>query len=221
MLTSDDLLKENNVSDFSEISLELYKKFFIDVLCERIFLYSLKDGSNLKLTFIPNNFLHILGGQHILGLNYKASKFNDQIDKGTMTFQELEKKNSKVFNDFTDRFLNFSNIYHVITNCTIVYFSKDTYEKNKKSKKESSMDFSHILYKDLNNKKIHLGIDTFNGKSFFGKSLLVKSINNDVITKDQTHIEIKKIEVKDNKTNKIIEVKNYDAVGQAALVKDN
>lgn len=37
-----------------------------------------------------------------------------------MTFAELERKNSIVFNDFTDRFLNFSNLYYVLTNCDMV-----------------------------------------------------------------------------------------------------
>lgn len=213
ILIMHDLLGRNNVSNITDISLQLYKNFFDNVLCKRIFLYSLDDGNKLKLIFDTTNFMHILGAQHILGIRYKATRFNNEVTAGTMNFQELEKKNSIVFNDFTDRFLNFSNLYHVITNCTVIYFNKEIYEKNRNSDEESLMDFTYILYEDLNNKKIHLGIDTFNkGHSYYGKSLLVKSINNDAFIKGQKPIEIKNIKVIDKVTKQLIEDKN---VGQA------
>lgn len=220
MLTSDQLLGANNVSNFTEISLQLYKDFFDNILCKRLFLYSLDDGSKLTLKFEETNLLHILGAQHILGKNYKATKFNKKILDGTMTFQELEMRNIIVFNDFTNRFLNFSNIYHVLTNCKMIYFSKETYKKNKKSKEESLMNFSHILYEDLNGKKLHLGLDTYNkGFTYFGQSLLVKSTNNDVLIKEQTPIEIENIKVIDKETRKVIEDINCNQtsvkIGQA------
>lgn len=155
MITSNDLLEVNSISNIGDISLKLYKNFFESFLCKRVFLYSLGDGTQVKLLFDETNLLHILGAQHILGKRYKATKFNSQIVDGTMTFQELERRNSIVFNDYTDRFLNFSNLYHVLTNCTMIYFDKDTYNKNRNSSEESLMDFSYILYEDLNNKKVH------------------------------------------------------------------
>lgn len=223
ILTVNDLLGVNHISSMNDISLNLYKEFFDNILCKRIFLYELEDGKQIKLLFQPNNLLHILGAQHILGDKYKAAKFNEQIISGDMTFEVLEKKNSIVFNDFTSRFLNFSNIYHVITNCDMIYFDKDTYNKNKKSKKESLMDFSYILYEDINNKKVHAGLDTYNkGFSFYCKSLLVKSIVNDSIIKDQVSVKIKSIKVKDIKTKAILldkeminSIDSYVAVGQA------
>lgn len=132
MLTLDNLLGANNVSNITDISLQLYKDFFDNVLCNRLFLYNLDDGKKLTLKFEQTNLLHILGAQHILGKNYKATKFNNAIIDGTMTFQELEKRNRIVFNDYTDRFLNFSNIYHIITNCKMIYFNRETYNENKK-----------------------------------------------------------------------------------------
>ena len=225
MLTSDKLLESNNVS-MADISLKLYKDFFDKILCTRIFIYSLDDDKQLTLKFEETNLLHILGAQHILGKNYKASKFNKEILNDNMTFEKLEKKNNIVFNDFTDRFLNFANLYHIITNCKMIYFSKDTYNKNKKSKEESLMDFSHILYKDLNNKKLHLGLNTYNkGYTYYGESLLVKSVQNDVLIKEQTPIGIKNIKVIDRKTKKVIEEVNCSQSngnnGQAAETPAN
>ncbi len=211
MLTSENLLGANNVSNFEDISLQLYKEFFDNVLCKRLFIYSLDDGRILKLKFEETNLLHILGAQHILGRNYKASKFNKEIIDKSMTFQILEKRNSIVFNDYTDRFLNFANIYHVITHCKMIYFSKEVYNKNRKSKEESLIDFSYILYEDLNNKKLHLGLDTYNnGYTYYGESLLVKSSRNDVLIKDQTPIRIKTIKVIDKKTKNVIEEIHYN-----------
>ncbi|MGF0110897.1 PBECR4 domain-containing protein [Clostridium sp. SGI.024] len=222
MLTVTDLLGVNNISNISDISLKLYKEFFDNILCKRLFLYNLEDGKEIKLVFDPNNLLHILGAQHILGEKYKAQKFNIEIINGDMTFQDLEKRNSIVFNDYTSRFLNFSNLYHVITNCTMVYFDKETYNKNRKSKKESLMDFSYILYEDLNNKKIHAGLDTYNkGFSFYCKSLLVKSSSNDIIIKDQKPVKINNIKVIDIDTKVVLLNKDIeDEIKFVLLNKD-
>jgi hypothetical protein len=223
MLTRDDLFGTNNISNIniSDISLKLYKSFFDDILCTRLFIYNLEDNNKLKLSFQETHLLHILGAQHILGEKYKASKFNDKINDDKMTFELLEAKNNIVFNDFTDRFLSFSNLYHLLTNCSLIYFDKDTYKKTKSSKEESQMDFTHILYTDLESKKIHAGLDTFNkGHSFYCKSLLVTSTKNDKIICDQTPIPISSIEVLDKKTNKVLYIKNLGednppkAVGQ-------
>lgn len=225
MLTQNDLLSINSISNIKDVSLGLYKIFFDDILCKRLFIYSLEDGSEVKLAFQEPHLLHILGIQHILGRNYKATKFNDEIKSGIMTFEELEKRNNIVFNDFTDRFLNFSNLYHVITNCSMIYFDKKTYEKNKSSNQSSLMDFSYILYKDLENKKIHAGLDTFNkGRSFYCKSLMITSAQNNKIIYEQKPIAINNIRVIDKKSNNIFYNKTINntnimaiAVGQANL----
>lgn len=162
--------------------------------------------------------MHIIGAQHILGKNYKASKFNKGILDGTMTFKELEKRNSRVFNDFTPRFINFSNLYHVLTNCTMIYFDRDTYNNNKISTEESLMDFKYILYEDINNKKVHAGLDTYNkGFNFYCKSLLVKSVGNDGLIRNQTEVKIKNIKVIDIKTKVTILDNNIDIISSVAI----
>lgn len=205
MLTANDLLGVNNITNFDDISLKLYKEFMDNFLCNRIFVYTTEDDNKIKLVFQETNLLHILGAQHILGENYKAKKFNEKILNDKMTFKELERINSIVFNDFTDRFLNYTNLYHVLTNCEVIYFDKDTYDKNRKSTEQSLMNFTYILYKDINNKKIHAGLDTYNnGRSYYCKSLLVKSISNDIFIKEQTPVNIKNIKVIDKSSNNIL-----------------
>ena len=63
----------NDMSDINNISLKLYKEFFIDVLCNRIFKYTTVDGSEITLLFNESEFMHLLGAQHILGKSYKAT----------------------------------------------------------------------------------------------------------------------------------------------------
>ncbi|MBX4262832.1 hypothetical protein KTC96_24400 (plasmid) [Clostridium estertheticum] len=87
MLTQNDLLSINSISNISDVSLISYKKFFDDILFKRLFIYSLENGSEVKLAFQETYLLHILGIQHILGRNYKSTKFNDGINFGTMTFE--------------------------------------------------------------------------------------------------------------------------------------
>ena len=104
----------------------------------------------------------------------------------------------------------------------MVYFDKETYNKNRKSKKESLMDFSYILYEDLNNKKIHAGLDTYNkGFSFYCKSLLVKSSSNDIIIKDQKPVKINNIKVIDIDTKVVLLNKDIeDEIKFVLLNKD-
>lgn len=191
---------EKNKVNFDNVSLKLYKDFFEDVLCKRVFVYSTDDKSKINLYFKPNNFMHIIGCQHLVNLT--ANKFNDAIEDGSMSFEHLQKSNSNKFNDYTDRFLNFSNIYHVLTNCDVIYFNKEIYNP------KSNMQYKYILFEDVFNKKLHLGVDTFNkGRTYFCKSLLVTSVNNDKIIKNQMAIPINKIEVLNKEDRSIIEQK--------------
>lgn len=72
--------------------------------------------------------MHLIGAQHILGKRYKASKFNDNVGLRRITFEHLERRNNIVFNDLTDRFLHFSNIYYILRNAQLISFDKDVYE---------------------------------------------------------------------------------------------
>lgn len=68
------------------------------------------------------------------------------------------------------------------------------------------MNFTNILYEDLNNKKLHLGINTYNkGFTYVGESLLVKPAHNDALIKEQTPVGIKNIKVIDRTTKKVID----------------
>ncbi|MBD8045811.1 pentapeptide repeat-containing protein [Clostridium faecium] len=202
MIDKENFFNKNNILNLEDVSLKLYKDFFEEVLCQRIFIYTTSNTEKINLYFAPNNFMHILGCQHILGNNYKASNFNKNIDNGTMSFEVLKSIDNNKFNDFTNRFINFSNVYHVLTNCDVIYFDKKIY--NPKSK----VDYKYMLFKDVYSKKIHLGLDTYNkGRSFFCKSLLTTSLGNDKLIKNQLPVPIEKIEVFDKESKTIIEQK--------------
>lgn len=208
----------NDMSDINNISLKLYKEFFNNVLCNRIFKYTTVDGTEITLLFNESEFMHLLGAQHILGRRYKATKFNEEIDNGNMTFQALEQRNSIQFKDDIDRFLGFSNIYHVLTSCEAIYFDKYTYKNNTVPKRNPKFDFKYILFQDLYSKKLHIGIDTYNrGKSYYGKSLLVVSDINDKYIKNQEPLYINNIKVIDKKTKTVINDINMEEV---ALTED-
>lgn len=208
----------NDMSDINNISLKLYKEFFIDVLCNRIFKYTTVDGSEITLLFNESEFMHLLGAQHILGKSYKATKFNEEIDNGNISFQTLEQRNSIQFTDDLDRFLGFSNIYYVLTNCEAIYFDKNTYQNNTIPKRDSKFNFKYILFQNIYGKKLHIGIDTYNkGKSYYGKSLLVVSDINDKYIKNQEPLYITNIKIIDKKNKTIISDIN---IGEVAVTKD-
>lgn len=197
MLRESDLLGVNSPC-LQDISLRLYKKFYDNVLCKKIFRYTLENGKVIVLLFSPNNFMHIIGAQHMLGNDYKATKFNQKIESGELTLKSLQETNAKAFSDYTDRILGFSSLYYVLTNCSIISFDKAIYNNNITAKGKAKIDFDYIIFKDINNKKIHLGLDTYNrGKTYYPKSMLISSALNNVLIKDQIQIPVVKIEVID------------------------
>lgn len=207
MLTVESMLSSvSDITDINKVSISLYREFFNTILCERVFIYHTIDGKKIKLIFEESNFMHVLGAQHILGRNFKSTKFNSLVDTGEMTFEELDKRNPRQFADDIKRFFGFANIYHVLTNCEVIYFDKDVYENQFIPKKSTKMDYEYLLFQTFNSKRIHVGIGTYNrGRTYFGKSLLVETELNCKLTKDQQPIMISKIEVRDKKTNRIIE----------------
>lgn len=207
MLTESDLLSKNNISSIADISLKLYLQFFRNHICPKVFDYTSVDGEIIRLIFDESNFMHLLGAQHILGERYKSVKFNEGIDDGSMTFEELDKRNPIEFRGTIDRFVGFGNIYSVLTNCSAVYFDKSIYDAQLKSK--STMDFKYLLFEDIFGQKVHIGIDTYNkGKTFYGKSVLVSAIQNDKLIKDQTKLDIKKIEIIAKRTKNVLKTIN-------------
>lgn len=191
-----DLLSKNENISMSDISLYDYMQFFENVLCTKKFIYELEDGRKIALKFEKNNFMHLIGAQHILGKRYKASKFSENVGLRRMTFEHLERRNNIVFNDLTDRFLHFSNIYYILRNAQLISFDKDVYEDTINN--ETEMDYKYLLFEDIGNKKVHIGIDTYNsGRHYYGKSVLVNTINNPKLTKNQEQLYIKNIVIID------------------------
>ncbi|WP_195337131.1 hypothetical protein [Paraclostridium bifermentans] len=207
MLTVEQMTNSTNeINDLNDVSLKLYKRFFIQVLCSKVFIYTTIEGIEITLIFNPTNFMHVLGAQHILGDNYKSVKFNEEVDNESMTFDILNTRNPIQFRDDLDRFLGFSNIYYILTNCNAIYFDKSIFENSVTPKRKSTMDFKYILFQDLYNKKLHLGLDTFNkGKTYYPKSLLVTSELNDKFIKGQDPLYITNIKIIDRSTKVILE----------------
>lgn len=194
------------INNINQVSIPLYREFFNTVLCERIFIYHTVDGKKIKLLFKENDFMHILGAQHILGRNFKSSKFNDLVDSREMTFEELDRRNTMQFADDIKRFFAFANIYQVLTNCDVIYFDKDIYENQFIPKKNTKMNYEYLIFQMFNSKRIHIGIDTYDrGRTYFGKSLLVETKFNCKLTKNQHLRIISRIEVINKRSNNIIE----------------
>lgn len=209
----------NSMSDINNVSLELYKDFFVNVLCNRIFKYTTIDNEEITLIFNESEFMHILGAQHILGKRYTGTKFNKEIDNGNMTFEKLQERNSRQFTDYINRFLGFANIYYVLTNCEAIYFDKNTYENNTDPKKDSKLNYKYILFQDLYSKKLHIGLDTYNrGRFYYVKSLLVVSEINNKYIKNQEPLYISNIKVIDKRTKATISDRNIG--GEAAVTED-
>ena len=83
MLTVKDLIDINYIPQEGEVSLELLKEFYEDYLCDKIYLYTLMNGSEIKL--ILRNSTEIF---HISGIDHIYS--GNPMDAGSLTRREQE-----------------------------------------------------------------------------------------------------------------------------------
>ena len=65
MLSTKALLFQNTLPSINDVSLSLYKEFFLDYLLPIRFEYFFEDGDIIPVEFQIDRFRHILGIQHI------------------------------------------------------------------------------------------------------------------------------------------------------------
>lgn len=214
MLSVSDLINIQYIPKISDISLSLLVDFYEQYLCKRIFIFELADGQKLKLFFKDTSeIFHVSGIDHIYeNVPMDGTHFVDGIKNNAIDFTVLENINKAAYTDYIDRIRSFACIDTVLKNCEYLWFPDGKIP-------DSTIKVKYLLLKGLDDKNLHLGIDTYKeGRPYFSKTLLVTDGNviSKYIDKAKDRLRVTSILIIDKDTNAELEkVDRLSAVNKA------
>lgn len=111
-----------------------------ELLCNKLFLLKLKNGSNFTIQFEPANFAHLLGLQYCVDerniKEYSGIRAVENIKEGIITFEKLEQSNFKQYSKFvvrkTEAFNHFCSLFpdSIHSFDAVIFDSKRVVEAN-------------------------------------------------------------------------------------------
>lgn len=158
MLSVTDLLTIKNKPAEKDITLQTIQQFYKEHLCGRLFTFELDDPDRptVKLRFKERHLCHLLGIQYVVDklrnkYDYLGEKGYKKLEDGTLSFQFLKTTNNTWFKSKKNRMLYFPFTHQIVNNPTVIIFSSEGLN--------TSLDLDIILYNQLNNTYLHLGLD--------------------------------------------------------------
>ena len=199
MLTVKDLIDINYIPQEEEVSLELLKEFYEDYLCKNIYLYTLMDGSEIKLILRDSTeIFHISGIDHIYSGNpMDAGNLIKGIESKDITMDSLQRINPAAYKDYIDRIRGMFCLDTILKKCEYLWFPKGKIN-------DSKINVRYLLIKGIDGKNLHLGIDTYKeNRPYFARTFLVTEGSNaeKFIGKADEKLRVAKLIVKDKCTD--------------------
>ena len=204
MLTEELLVSQHTKPGLSNISLSLYKNFYVDILMKRAFKYTFEDDSRIDVYFWQYGLYHLLGIQHIDYKNVTKENFFDKINDG-LSFDSFksDKKTKHRFRDMSDRIELFSCVYHTLK------FARVFRVPSSSVKGTANVKVDYLLYQEIENRGLNLGLKIING-TMAPITILIDRENHKGRHIDWNYEKIvKQLEIIDTKSNIIIETLIY------------
>ena len=202
MLTTEDLLTQDSMPQFSDISLKLYKEFSVKYLLSRTFEYHLENGGIINVEFKEWAMKHLWSIQHIdrkIDKNKLFSLIDGGLDIGTFLADDV--KRSRVW-DNKDRIRMFACIYFILKTGDLFYVPNGKLEGTK-------IRVDYIRSKIISTKGVNVGMRYEEG-AYVPLTLLVdRAINPDETVKKLKQLKVSKLYIKEN--DKIVETIDYDS----------
>ena len=199
MLTKEELYVQNEMPDWNEISMRLYKEFSTDCLFTKIFRYHFVNGSYIDVVFKEWAMKHLWGLQHVT--NIKKNKLFDEIDKG-LTFETLAdtKGKKKRLNDNKDRIRMFACICYVLKTGATFYVQGGQLDN-------SLVRINYIRSKIISQKGVNVGM-RYEENAYVPLTLLIdRAINPTKTITGLIPMKVSKLEIIEN--GNIIEDVHY------------
>ena len=220
MLSVTDLINRETLPKEKDISLLLLLDFYEQYLCRNIYIFTLENEEQIKIVFKDSSeIFHLIGAKHIYGnLPMSGKRFAEEIRNGSMNFYRLKQINPKAYKDYYDRICSLACIDTVLKKSQYLWFQDGKIQN-------SAIAVKYLLFKNIDDKCLHLGIDKNNkGKTYFPRTLLVTDGNrkNKFINMADKRLIVKKLEIRNKRSNELVELINREKAQQIAehQVKD-
>lgn len=160
MHTVEDLLTIQRMPRESEISLQVIQQFYKKYLCDRIYVYQLASGEEVRFAFKEDNLCHLLGIQHILKpYRFQGQSGYDLLADGTVTIQFLKQKNKQGYKSKKHRILYFPFLYQLVLAPILIQSESEGQSGN--------MQYELIVYNQVDCKYLHLGLRKKEDRDFY------------------------------------------------------
>lgn len=217
MLSVGDLIDINYIPSESDISLKLLVDFYEEYLCKRIFIFTLRDGQTVKLFFRDaTELFHISGIDHIYeGIPMDGSRFIQEIKDGNINLTTVKNVNTAAYKDYEIRIRSMACIDTIIKNCEYLWYPSGKIPG-------SQIDVKYLLLKGLDEKNLHLGIDTYKiNRPYFTRTLLITEGDNagKFIGKADDRLKVSKLEIRDKDTNQLLILIERELAEQTAFLE--
>lgn len=215
MLLVNDLINIDYIPKENDISLQLLVDFYEKYLCQRIFIFTLKNGTEIKLFFRDaTEIFHISGIDHIYeGIPMDGTRFVKEVKEGKIDIDTIKTINASAYKDYELRICSMACLDSIIKKCEYLWYSKGKIP-------DSTIEVKYLLLKGMDGKNLHLGIDTYNVKRpYYSKTLLVTEGNslNKFIGKADERLRVSKLEIRDKNTDCILECIERELAEYTAL----
>lgn len=217
MLSVSNLIDINYIPSESDISLELLVNFYEEYLCKRFFIFKLRNGQTVKLFFRDaTELFHVSGIDHIYkGIPMDGSRFINGIKEGNTDLGVVKNINSAAYKDYEIRIRSMACIDTIIKNCEYLWYPSGKISG-------SDIEVKYLLLKGLDEKNLHLGIDTYKeNRPYFARTLLITEGNNagKFIGKADERLKVSKLEILDKGTNPLLICIERELAEQTALIE--
>ena len=217
MLAVSDLIDINYIPSENDISLELLVNFYEDYLCKRIFIFTLRDGRVVKLFFRDaTEVFHVSGIDHVYeGVPMDGSRFLQEIKAGNVDLETVKNVNPAAYRDYEIRIRSMACIDTIIKNCEYLWYPSGKIP-------DSEIEVKYLLLKGLDEKNLHLGIDTYKAnRPYFAKTLLITEGDKvgKFIAKADERLKVSKLEIRDKDTNQLFVCVERELAEHTALAE--
>lgn len=179
MLAVNDLLTQQTMPAWSDISLKLYKDFSIQYLLKRCFEYHLVNGLIINVEFKEWAMKHLWAIQHIDSSIDKKLLFTE-IDNGLeiSTFMADSRKRKKILH-YKDRVRMFACIYYIMKSGNLFYVENGTIAGTR-------IRVNYIRSKIISGKGVNVGMRLEDG-AYVPLTMLIDTATNPYKTVDKLH----------------------------------
>lgn len=216
MLTVNDLININEIPEESDISLDLLVDFYEQHLNKFEYQFTLDNDEIIKLRFRDaSEIYHLVGIRHIYekaGIQMSGDKFVDKVKINNLTFNDLQNINPKEYKRFNLRMRSFVCVNSLLKRCDCLFFPDGKIPG-------SEIGAKYLLLRHFNDVNLHLGINTYKeDRPFFAKTLLPTdgAVKEKYIERAKEKFSIKKLEIIELKTERIIETIDREKAIQTA-----